>query len=153
MSSQANGTERAALILVIHAFVNRHFPDAAISFLKNECVLRLSLPGGDTQLDAPRNETRLDPPDDDIVDVRRVRGTRVDEPAPPSECAADIMAVLHGLGKRLTTNEILTELQARGRLHGESTVKVTLARMVRDGELHNNKYDRPRGYIPTGGVS
>jgi len=63
-----------------------------------------------------------------------------------SECAADVLAIIRDVGHRLTTNEIFNELAQREKLHGDSTVRTTLARLVREDVLNNKSESRPRGY-------
>jgi len=66
-------------------------------------------------------------------------------------CAADICTVLHEAGHGLTTAQVLEHLEQRGMIHGESTVRNTLARMRRDGVLTNEQNARPAGYgLPDG---
>jgi hypothetical protein len=68
----------------------------------------------------------------------------------PSEkpCAVDILTVLTEERRRLSTNQLLDELESRDLLHGESTVKLALARMVADTkEIDNPKVNgRHVGY-------
>jgi hypothetical protein len=66
--------------------------------------------------------------------------------APETPCTADILAVVCAAGRRLTTSQILTALEQANHLHGESTVKGTLARLVDAGVLTNDPDARPRGY-------
>lgn len=63
-----------------------------------------------------------------------------------SGCKQDITRVLHEKQSRLTTSKILQELRAHDLYWGESTVKRSLADMVREGELTNRSGVRPRGY-------
>jgi hypothetical protein len=65
---------------------------------------------------------------------------------PVSGCRADILTVLHAAGQRLTTNRILDALEEAGMIHGESTVKMALAEMVRTGVLTNDNRAEPKGY-------
>ncbi len=77
-------------------------------------------------------------------------------PPPPAEpredderdCAADVLAVLRDASRRLTTNQILTELEQRDWIHGERTVRGRLADMVEDGQLTNDRRAVPPGYAP-----
>ncbi len=62
------------------------------------------------------------------------------------DCRADILAVLREAGRRLTTNQILAELERRSWLWGEGTVKRHLAGLMSDGELTNDSRARPPGY-------
>ncbi|MCC6421693.1 MAG: hypothetical protein IT429_26030 [Gemmataceae bacterium] len=76
------------------------------------------------------------------------------QPPPPPrddgerDCRADILAVLTEAGRRLTTTQILGELERRDWHHGERTVKGHLARMVAAGALDNSPHARPPGYAP-----
>lgn len=63
-----------------------------------------------------------------------------------SECAADVLSTLREVGHRLTTTQLLSEFSDREFLHGESTVKTTLARMVREKVLNNRSDISPKGY-------
>ncbi len=76
-------------------------------------------------------------------------------PSPPQarpdderDCRADIIAVLAEAGRRLTTTQILAELNRRDWHHGERTVSGYLADMVEDGALTNDRRARPPGYAP-----
>ncbi len=62
------------------------------------------------------------------------------------DCRDDILATLTEAGRRLTTNQILTEMERRGWLWGEATVRRHLAGMVSDGALTNDSRARPPGY-------
>lgn len=62
-----------------------------------------------------------------------------------TECQRDILQVLNECAPcRLVTSRVLAELERRGLHHGESTVRVALAHLVREGLLVNAN-DR-RGY-------
>jgi hypothetical protein len=67
-------------------------------------------------------------------------------PFQPTGCRADILTVLRAAGQRLTTNRILDALEEAGMIHGESTVKMALAEMVRSGILSNDNRAEPKGY-------
>lgn len=60
------------------------------------------------------------------------------------DCRSDLLTVVGEAG-RITTTGILAELDKREWLHGESTVKRLLARMVKQGELLASRR-APRGY-------
>lgn len=67
------------------------------------------------------------------------------EAAAVTPCGADLLAVLGTASHPLTTSGVLREMALRGMLHGDSTVKRTLARLVRSGAVVSR--DRaPRGY-------
>jgi hypothetical protein len=68
--------------------------------------------------------------------------------ADPSDrdCRQDILAVLREAGYRMTTTEILTELDRRKWLWGERTVKGYLSEMVIDGDLDKSAKVHPPGY-------
>jgi hypothetical protein len=71
-------------------------------------------------------------------------------PLPDDErdCQADILAVLREAGRRMTTNQILSELSRRGWVHGDSTVKSYLSEMVTDGDVSKDPRAHPPGYAP-----
>jgi len=66
-------------------------------------------------------------------------------------CAADVLSVLGGTSHPLTTSGVLRELARRGAVHGESTVKRTLARLVRAGRIVS-RTTPPRGYHLPGAI-
>lgn len=70
------------------------------------------------------------------------------ETSPPvarlTPCQQDILSVL-STDTRLTTSQVLKGLAKRGLLHGESTVKAALAKLVDQGTICNSKR-APRGY-------
>src|SRR5947209_14186300 len=61
-------------------------------------------------------------------------------------CQEHCLEVLREAGHRLTQSQILTLLAERGYLDGESTVKLALAQMSRDGRLTKDPDGNPRGY-------
>lgn len=89
-----------------------------------------------------------------IIDVQFSRGGKVvfELPSPPhpgyepGSCEADILGVLHTLGRRLVTTEILSELAKVGKPWGDTTVKTKLAEMIDVETLNNDAKARPRGY-------
>lgn len=76
------------------------------------------------------------------VRVSPPEGAEVPETTP---CAADVLTVLGSARHPLTTSGVLRELALRGMLHGDSTVKRTLARLVRSGQVVSRTV-APRGY-------
>lgn len=64
------------------------------------------------------------------------------------DCRADILEALRAAGRRLTTNQLLSEMERRNCLWGETTVKRHLAGMMSDGVLSNDSRARPPGYAP-----
>jgi len=66
-------------------------------------------------------------------------------------CAADVLSVLGSTSHPLTTSGVLRELARRGAVHGESTVKRTLARLVRAGRIVS-RTTPPRGYHLPGAI-
>lgn len=70
-----------------------------------------------------------------VVAVRRGR----------TACEGDVLDVLAGAAAPLTTSKILAELARRGALHGDQTVKVTLARLVKAGLVTASRR-APMGY-------
>lgn len=77
-------------------------------------------------------------------------GTTAAEPGQPDPddqtCRDAILLTLREAGRRLTTSQLLTAMEAAGRVYGESHVKATLASLVRSGELDNRTDTVPRGY-------
>lgn len=79
---------------------------------------------------------------------------RLDPPPPPAQpredderdLHADILAVLRAAGRRLTADQIMSDLAARGWIHGERTVTGHLAAMVKAGTLDNDPRAKPPGY-------
>ncbi len=62
-------------------------------------------------------------------------------------CERDIMEVVALASRRLTTEEVLSALQAAEMIHGDSTVVQALARLVNvKHELTNLKDKRGKGY-------
>lgn len=94
--------------------------------------------------------------------VRRVilkmdQGEPVGLPMPPAGdakgdveplrgCAADILTVLRAAGRRMTTMDILAELDRSGMEWSDRTVKGCLAELVDAGTIDNDQKARPRGY-------
>lgn len=60
-------------------------------------------------------------------------------------CADDVLYVV-GEAAPLTTTQLLTELANRGLIHGDSTVKLALSQLVKQGKLANPQDAKPRGY-------
>ncbi len=95
------------------------------------------------------------------VTVQTARGHLANftiHPPPPSpppfpdderDCRGDILAVLRESGRRLTTNQVLTELARRGWIHGDSTVRGYLSEMVTDGDVSKDPKAHPPGYAPS----
>jgi len=74
------------------------------------------------------------------------------EALPRTRCQEAICEVLQAKGRRLTTKEMLSALSSSGKIHGESTVKTSLAELVRRGVLTTCSHCRPPGYgLPTWG--
>lgn len=70
-------------------------------------------------------------------------------PAKSTEMAAvkvDILEVVQAVGQRLVGNKILEELARRNIAWGDTTVKIALSDLVRDGKLTNRQDTRPKGY-------
>lgn len=63
-----------------------------------------------------------------------------------TEAERRITDVLTACGRRLTTVELLAELEKKHGATSEGTTKQTLAIMVRNGLLTNRRNPRPRGY-------
>lgn len=60
-------------------------------------------------------------------------------------CAADIMATIREAGCRLTTSRVLSAMEAAGRTHGESTIKIWLAKLKQTRQLVNDNDGRGYG--------
>lgn len=65
--------------------------------------------------------------------------------AGPTPCERDLLAALAEAECPWTTTRVLAELDRRGMVHGETTVKRALARLVRRG-LVTSSAAPPRGY-------
>jgi hypothetical protein len=70
---------------------------------------------------------------------------RAERPRPLTPCEQDILAVLAECTTRWATTRVLSELDRRGMIHGETTVKLALARLVKLGLIRNSR-KAPRGY-------
>lgn len=67
--------------------------------------------------------------------------------APDTDCAEDILYVLgEAIEPRLTTAQVMDALAKYKFLHGDTTVKTTLARLVKQGRIRNRADMVPRGY-------
>ena len=84
----------------------------------------------------------------------RVEPRPAEAPAKPRpdderDCHADIQAVLTEAGRRLTGDQIKSDLQSHGWHHGDRTVDGYLAAMVKAGVLDSDPRARPPGYRPS----
>jgi hypothetical protein len=61
-------------------------------------------------------------------------------------CQRDCLKIIGQAGRRLTTSQVMTRLKEAGMLHGESTIKMALAFLVRTNHLTNRQGVKPRGY-------
>jgi hypothetical protein len=69
---------------------------------------------------------------------------------PPTGCERDILAALAGQVMPLTTDRLLARMASLGMLHGDSTVRLALARMAREGRVISSR-KAPCGYrLPAG---
>jgi hypothetical protein len=68
---------------------------------------------------------------------------------PRNDCERDVLALFAGLppGGRLTMTRAFEALGRSGRLHGESTLRIALARLTRAGLLRNDN-DHRGYYLP-----
>jgi hypothetical protein len=81
--------------------------------------------------------------------VVEISGDGGNAPAYPEDltpCQEHCIEVLQEAGHRLTQSQILASLAKRGYHDGESTVKLALAQMSRDGRLTKDPDGNPRGY-------
>jgi hypothetical protein len=76
---------------------------------------------------------------------RRARGGSRPRPVGTTPCDRDVLAALAEARGPWTTTRVLAELERRGMLHGESTVKLRLARMSKAGLVRASR-KAPRGY-------
>ena len=88
---------------------------------------------------------------DESLQVTRITVELTGGPAPEgdghmSDCLLDIIVVLVRAGRRLTTTEVLSALDAAGLSWGEGTVKAALAAAVKDELLDNKPDAKPPGY-------
>ena len=56
----------------------------------------------------------------------------------PTACETDLLSVLRAARRKLTKPEIDLRLESLNRVHGQSTILRTLARLVRTGTLTNS---------------
>lgn len=63
-----------------------------------------------------------------------------------SDCATDVLRTLADVGHHLTFDAIQSEMEARDRLWGESTLRRTLAHLRSHGRITNRQDARPKGY-------
>ena len=61
-------------------------------------------------------------------------------------CQEHCLEVLGAAGRRLTQSQIFAALAKHGYYDGESTVKLALAQLSRDGRLTKDPDGNPRGY-------
>lgn len=113
-------TDTEQLFEAVRGWVNRHYPGLAVEELSvklsNQRKVKLPAP-----LQFPNASER-------------------------SGCAEDILTVVREAGHRMTTSQIMDELERRNMLWGERTVKGALAVLVQEGKLTNDQNARPRGY-------
>jgi hypothetical protein len=92
---------------------------------------------------------RLDLPSAPLTSVT-VR-VRVRPPAGPTPCELDILAALAEAQGPWTTTRVLSEMDRRGMLHGQSTITHALAKMSKAGLVRASR-KAPRGYtLPAAG--
>lgn len=79
------------------------------------------------------------------VTLSRVRQP-IERPRPLSPCDTDILLVLKEVfPNRLTTEQVIAALETRELLHGESTTRKSLARLVRLKKIESRR-QQPAGY-------
>src|ERR1043165_4685087 len=59
------------------------------------------------------------------------------EARPNTPCEDDILYVLGEVRHRLTTPALLAEMEQRNLIHGETTIKLALASLVKAGRINN----------------
>jgi hypothetical protein len=62
------------------------------------------------------------------------------------ECAKDCILTIKEGGRRMTTPELMAAMKVAGRIHGTSTIKMTLAYLTKKSSLTNRTQPKPRGY-------
>lgn len=72
-------------------------------------------------------------------------------PVQPTSCELDLLDLI-AEKQPVTTSKIIDQLEARGQLHGESTVRKTLSRLVKSGQLIASRF-APRGYRLPGAIT
>lgn len=85
---------------------------------------------------------RVEVGDDAVMVVLRVIPRERPGPTP---CETDVLALLAETPHPLRAHEVLSGLDRTDRLHGESTVRKTLARLIKEGKVINSRR-APRGY-------
>jgi hypothetical protein len=90
---------------------------------------------------------RSEPP---VADTSPSRGRQVGVPSAPSVRLSpreqEIVDLLREKGRRLTTTQILEELEKRGKIPSVGTTKNALATLVRNNTLNSRQDTRGRGY-------
>jgi hypothetical protein len=94
-------------------------------------------------------------PEELVVKLRSGRRVRLPvpdadyrPPRPENDCEKDILALLTKVGHRMTVEQFLSELPKHGCLHGDTKVRLALARLAKPGVglLTKNGKANPRGY-------
>lgn len=73
-------------------------------------------------------------------------GPKTSRKTPRTPCQADILCLLEKQTCRMSTFGVLAALRREGKHHGDSTIKTSLAEMVRAGLLTSCRDCRPGGY-------
>src|SRR5438477_8297799 len=81
-----------------------------------------------------------------VIEISGDSGRSPVYPEDFTPCQEHCLEVLREAGHRLTQSQILADLAKRGYHDGESTVKLALAQMSRDGRLTKDPEANPRGY-------
>ena len=78
------------------------------------------------------------------------------DPNPPgvTPCQMDILRTLKNAGARLSKSALLLAMHSSGLIHGESTIRMALPRLRREGLIDNDQKSRPCGYglTPSGKI-
>lgn len=61
-------------------------------------------------------------------------------------CANDIIQTLREINRRLTTHQLIAEMERRGRAWSDTKIKTTLPTLVEDGRITNEQRCNPKGY-------
>lgn len=77
---------------------------------------------------------------------RKEKSGPAENAAEPTACEEDIVTTLREVGHRLLVEQLLSEMERRGRLHGESTIRHTITRMRREHRLTREDSGNPRGF-------
>lgn len=80
------------------------------------------------------------------ITIVTIEPTEPAQPVAGTPCEEDILQTLHEVGHRMLVEQLLVEMEHRGRIHGESTIRHALARMRREKRLSHDDETNPKGF-------